>query len=73
MGASGNVTMTFAPLASMGVLDVVVTKQDRQPYIGAVQVISTNAPFITAISYQIDDAARITINSLILTNNFIWT
>ena len=38
-------------------LDVVVTKQDRQPYIGTVQVISTNAPFITAISYQIDDAA----------------
>ena len=57
VGASGNLTMSFAPLASMGVLDVVVTKQDRQPYIGNVQVISTNAPFVTAISYQIDDAA----------------
>tara|TARA_B100000900_G_scaffold40640_1_gene30431 strand:+ start:1257 stop:4691 length:3435 start_codon:yes stop_codon:yes gene_type:complete len=57
VGASGNVTMSFAPLASMGVLDVVVTKQDRQPYIGNVQVISTNAPFVTAISYQIDDTA----------------
>ena len=35
---------------------MIVTKQDREPYLGSVQVISTNAPFVTAITYQIDDA-----------------
>lgn len=56
VGTSGNVNLSFTPLSSMGVLDVVVTKQDREPYLGSVQVISTNAPFVTAITYQIDDA-----------------
>lgn len=56
VGTSGNVNLSFTPLSSMGVLDVVVTKQDREPYLGSVQVISINAPFVTAITYQIDDA-----------------
>lgn len=56
VGASGNVSLSFTPLSSMGILDVVVTKQDREPYLGSVQVISTNAPFVTAVTYQIDDA-----------------
>ncbi len=56
VGTSGNVNLSFTPLSSMGVLDVIVTKQDREPYLGSVQVISTNAPFVTAITYQIDDA-----------------
>lgn len=56
VGPSGSAMMSFSSLSSMGFLDVVVTKQDRQPYLGTVQVISTNAPFVSAVTYQIDDA-----------------
>ena len=56
VGSSGNALLTFNALSSMGTLDVVVTKQDKEPYIGLVQVISTNSPFVTALAYQIDDS-----------------
>ena len=46
VGPSGNVLLTFNALSSMGTLDIVATKQDKEPYIGSVQVISTNSPFV---------------------------
>jgi len=44
--ASGSVNLSFNSMSSVGTADVVVTKQNKQPYIGAVQIISTNAPFV---------------------------
>ncbi len=44
--ASGTVNLSFTAFSSLGAADVVVTKQNRQPYIGVVQVINTNAPFV---------------------------
>ena len=43
---SGSVTLSFNAFSSLGTADLVVTKQNKQPYIGTVQVINTNAPFV---------------------------
>ena len=44
--ASGVVNLNFSPLSAVGSADVVVTKQNKQPYLGTVQVISSNSPFV---------------------------
>jgi hypothetical protein len=44
--ASGVVNLSFPPLSAIGTADVVVTKQNKQPYIGTVQVINSNSPFV---------------------------
>jgi hypothetical protein len=56
VGPSGMVTLNFPPFANLGTVDVVVTKQFRQPYIGTVSVITTNAPFVICPNYFIDDS-----------------
>lgn len=56
VGPSGMVTLNFPPFANLGTADVVVTKQFRQPYIGTVSVITTNAPFVICPNYIIDDS-----------------
>ncbi len=56
VGPSGMVTLNFPPFANLGTADVVVTKQFRQPYIGTVSVITTNAPFVICPNYFIDDS-----------------
>ena len=43
---SGVVNLNFSPLSAVGSADVVVTKQNKQPYLGTVQVISSNSPFV---------------------------
>lgn len=44
--ASGSVNLSFQAFSTLGSADLVVTKQNKQPYIGTVQVINTNAPFV---------------------------
>ena len=50
------VTLSFLPFTNLGMADVVVTKQFREPYIGSVSVISSNAPFVICPNYLIDDS-----------------
>ena len=56
VGQSGMVTLSFSPLANLGTADLVVTKQFREPYIGTVSVITTNAPFVICPNYLVDDS-----------------
>ena len=56
VGQSGMVTLSFLPFTNLGMADVVVTKQFREPYIGSVSVISSNAPFVICPNYLIDDS-----------------
>ncbi|MBU0763842.1 MAG: PKD domain-containing protein [Bacteroidetes bacterium] len=43
-GTDTYVTMSFAPFTLPGIADVVVTKQNKQPYIGTLTVISSTTP-----------------------------
>ncbi|MEA3446730.1 MAG: C25 family cysteine peptidase, partial [Bacteroidota bacterium] len=55
-GTSGIVTLTFPSFSAPVTADVVVTKQNRQPYIGTLDVIPGNTPFVEIQSFTINDA-----------------
>jgi hypothetical protein len=55
--ASGTVNLTFPGLSNVGTADIVITKQNRAPEIGTVNIIPSTTPYITLESYTIDDAA----------------
>ncbi len=52
---SGSVTLTFPAFSTIGTADLVVTKQNKQPYIGTVQIITTNAPFVAYDNHSVID------------------
>jgi len=54
--SSGMVNLVFTPMANVGIADVVATKQNREPYIGTVNVIPGNTPFVIYKSHSIDDS-----------------
>ncbi len=56
-GSSGIVNLTFPSLVNIGSADLVITKQFRQPYIGSVSVISSNAPFVVYNTHVVNDPA----------------
>lgn len=53
--ATGAVTLSFNSLSNLGAADLVVTKQNKQPYIGSVQVINSNSPFVAYESHVNSD------------------
>ena len=52
----GIAVVSLNPITVPGLADVVVTKQNRQPYIGTVVVASPDGPYVLLDSYQIDDS-----------------
>jgi hypothetical protein len=52
---TGIVNLTFPAISNVGIADIVVTKQFKQPYIGTIQVISPNAPYVIYSSNTISD------------------
>lgn len=55
--ATGVVTLTFPAIATVGTADIVVTKQFRAPYTGALQIISPTGPYVIYSSNTLDDSA----------------
>jgi len=55
--ASGLATVTLDPITVPGSADVVVTRQNGQPFIGTVVVASPSGPYVLLDDFQIDDAA----------------
>jgi len=56
--ASGIAEVTMnPPITVPGTADIVVTRQNGQPYIGTVTVASSSGPYLSLESYQIDDNA----------------
>ncbi|MEN8224361.1 MAG: C25 family cysteine peptidase [Bacteroidota bacterium] len=53
--ASGNAVVTLDPIQVPGDADVVVTKQNREPYIGTVVVNNPSGPYIMLSDYTIND------------------
>ncbi|MBM3404804.1 MAG: hypothetical protein FJY10_07940, partial [Bacteroidetes bacterium] len=53
--ATGAATLNFAPLSTPGYADIVITKQNKQPHIGTIQVIPASGPYIVYASNVIND------------------
>ena len=54
--SSGIAEVPITPFTVPGDADVVVTKQNAQPYIGTVTVTSANGPYVIVDEFTIDDA-----------------
>jgi hypothetical protein len=54
---TGVVNLSFSAIANVGVANIVVTKQFKQPYQGTVQIISPTGPYVIYSSNTIDDSA----------------
>ena len=69
---SGSVTLSFDPLTSMDALEVVATKQNKQVYIGAVDIFSSEMPYVTcssiAISNGLQETNQFEVNETFLLN-----
>ncbi|MDG2264272.1 MAG: C25 family peptidase C-terminal domain-containing protein, partial [Flavobacteriales bacterium] len=52
---TGIVNLTFPAISNVGVADIVVTKQFKQPYMGTVQIISPTGPYVIYSSSTIND------------------
>lgn len=57
VGPSGSVNVPLAAFGAPVAANVVVTGQNRVPYVGALQVIAPNGPYIIHDSHAINDAA----------------
>jgi len=55
VGQSGTVNVPLTPFSQPGTADIVVTAQNREPYISTVQVISPSGPYVIFDSYDIND------------------
>ncbi len=53
--ATGAATLNFTALNTPGMADIVITKQNRQPLIGAIQVIPASGPYVMYESGTIHD------------------
>jgi hypothetical protein len=53
---SGVVNLSFNPITETGLLDIVITKQNRQPIIDQITSIPATTPYIVLDYYQLDDA-----------------
>jgi PKD repeat protein len=53
--ATGLVNLSFTALSAPGNLDIVITKQNRQPHIGIIQVIPADGPYIVYTGNTIND------------------
>jgi hypothetical protein len=55
--ATGVVNLSFPAIANVGVADIVITKQFKQPYQGTLQIISPTGPYVIYSSNTLDDSA----------------
>jgi len=53
--ATGIVELTFNALGDVGNVDIVITKQNRQPVIDQIAVITSSTPYVVINEYTIDD------------------
>ena len=53
--ASGVVNLNFSPISNVGTIDIVVTKQFKQPYISTIQSTSPNGPYVNVTNNFISD------------------
>ena len=54
-GPTGIVDLSFPAISNIGIADIVVTKQFKQPYIGSIQIISPTGPYVIYSSNTLND------------------
>ena len=54
--SSGIVNFTFNPLTSPDSLSIVITKQNRKPHIGYIQVVPATGPYVVLSTYTVNDS-----------------
>jgi hypothetical protein len=54
-GSTGQAVLNFSTLTAPGYLDIVITKQNKQPFISTVQVIPASGPYIVYNASAISD------------------
>ena len=54
--ASGQVTLNFPAISTVDTADIVVTKQNKQPYIGTLITMTSNVPYVVYESHTIHDS-----------------
>jgi PKD repeat protein len=52
---TGAANLTFDPLNTVGNLDIVITKQNRQPHISTIQVIPASGPYVVYTAHTLSD------------------
>ncbi|MCD4832838.1 MAG: T9SS type A sorting domain-containing protein [Bacteroidales bacterium] len=55
VGATGVVELSFDPLEESGILNLVITKQNRQPTIDEITIVPATTPYVLLDYYIIDD------------------
>ncbi|MBI5539496.1 MAG: T9SS type A sorting domain-containing protein [Bacteroidia bacterium] len=55
-GASGNITLDLTTIAAPCTLDVVITKQNRQPHIGTIIIVPNSAPYVVYNAHLLHDS-----------------
>jgi hypothetical protein len=60
-GASGNISLDLTTIAAPCTLDVVITKQNRQPNIGTIVIVPNSAPYVVYNTHVLHDAG-VTVN-----------
>ena len=53
--ASGIVELNFPNISEVGIAEIIITKQFKQPYQGTIQIISPNGPYVVYASNQFND------------------
>lgn len=51
IGSSGMATLEFSPFTTPGEADIVITRQNRQPYISTIQIIPNDGPYLVIDDY----------------------
>lgn len=49
--ATGQLVLSFDPLSNIGTLDITITRQNRIPYFGGIDVIPNSGPYVVLDSY----------------------
>jgi hypothetical protein len=57
IGQTGTVDVPLEPFASPGSADIVITAQNRLPYVSTIQIIPPQGPYVIYDSYSINDLA----------------
>lgn len=52
---TGTANLSFTPLGNVGNLDIVITKQNRQPHIATIQVIPASGPYVVYTNHTVSD------------------
>ncbi|MFC2104043.1 C25 family cysteine peptidase [Bacteroidota bacterium] len=56
VNSKGSIELEFDPLTNVGDLDIVITKQNRQPIIDQVTIVPSSTPYVSLDYYVIDDS-----------------